>query len=168
MKKTKKIVFAGVLAALCCISTLYISVPFPVAGGYFNLGDCFVITSGVVLGPVFGFFAAAIGSMLADLLAGYAVYAPGTFLIKGLMALVVGLLYIKNKKVFMIILSAVIAELIMVLGYFVYEFILTSSPSLALLTITGNLMQGAAGFVSSVSLILLITKNKAIKKFLFE
>ena len=168
MKKTKKIVFAGVLAALCCISTLYISVPFPVAGGYFNLGDCFVITSGVVLGPVFGFFAAAIGSMLADLLAGYAVYAPGTFLIKGLMALVVGLLYIKNKKVFMIILSAVIAELIMVLGYFVFEYILTGSPSLALLTITGNLMQGAAGLVSSVSLLLLITKNKVIKKFLFE
>ena len=98
MKKTKNLIFAGVLAALCCVCTLYISVPFPVGGGYFNLGDCFVITSGVILGPVFGFFAAAIGSMLADILAGYAIYAPATFLIKGLMALVVGLMFAKNKN----------------------------------------------------------------------
>ena len=168
MKRTKNLIFAGALAALCCVCTLYISVPFPVGGGYFNLGDCFVITSGVVLGPLFGFFSAAIGSMLADLLAGYAIYAPGTFLIKGLMALVVGFMFAKNKKTFFIVLSAVVAEIIMVLGYFAYEFIITGSPSMAVLTLTGNLMQGLAGTVSSVALIILITKNKSIKKFLFE
>ncbi len=168
MRRTKNLILAGALAALCCISTLYISVPFPVAGGYFNLGDCFVIASGVILGPVFGFFSSAIGSMLADLFAGYAIYAPGTFLIKGIMALVVGLLYIKNQKVLSVILSAVVAEIIMVSGYFLYEIIITGSPAMAVLTIAGNLMQGLAGVVSSVTLILLITKNKAIKKFLLD
>lgn len=166
MEKTKKIILSGALAALCCICTLYISVPFPVGGGYFNLGDCFVITAGVILGPIFGFFSASIGSMLADLLAGYAMYAPGTFIIKGVMALVVGFMMLKREKVLLLILSAIIAEVIMVAGYFVYEIILTGSPAMAVLTITGNLMQGLAGTVTSVALILVIIKNKTLKKFL--
>ena len=49
--------------------------------GYVNLGDCAVPLSAWILGPVYGGVAAGVGSMLADLLSGYAHYAPGTFLI---------------------------------------------------------------------------------------
>ena len=165
MKKTKKIVFAGAIAALCCIGTLVIVITIP-GGGYFNLGDCFVITSGVVLGPLFGFFAAGIGSMIADLF-GYAIYAPATFLIKGLMALIVGLLYKKSQKIWVTVISTVIAEFAMILGYFTYELILYGFGT-AVLGVTGNMLQGAVGIVSSVALITLVTRNKAIKKFLFQ
>ena len=168
MGNLKKLIFAGALAALCCVGTLLISIPFPGTGGYFNLGDCFVIISGVILGPVYGFLAAAIGSMFADVFASFAIYAPGTFVIKGLMALVVGLMFYKNRKTLFAILSAVIAEVIMVAGYFIYEVILTGSISMAVLSITGNLMQALAGAVISVVFILLITKNKAINKFFFK
>ena len=38
--------------------------------------------------PVYAFVSAGLGSALADVFSGYLVYAPATFVIKGLMALV--------------------------------------------------------------------------------
>ena len=90
-KNTKNLVFAALLAAVTCVATLVIHIPSPL-NGYINLGDCFVLLSGWLLGPVYGFLAAGIGSGLADLFLGYAVYAPATFVIKGLVALAAYLL----------------------------------------------------------------------------
>lgn len=167
MKKIKKLVFSGLFAALACVATIIIKVQLP-GGGYFNLGDCMVITSGVVLGPCFAFFASAIGTAFADIISGYAIYAPATFIIKGLMALVVGVLYLKSNKIFVSIISALIAELIMITGYLLYEFILTANFSAALLGVPGNILQGIVGVVSSVALITLLTKNKAINRFITQ
>ncbi len=166
MKKTKKLVFSALLAALVCVCTIVITITLP-GGGYFNFGDCFVIASGVVLGPYFGFLAAAIGSGLADIISGYAIYAPATFLIKGLMALVVGFICLKNRKMFNVLLSGILAEVIMIAGYFIYEFILNGF-SLAILGVPGNALQGLAGVISSFVLVLLLTKNKAINKFISQ
>jgi uncharacterized membrane protein len=165
MNKTKKIVFSGVLAAFVFIATVVVKIEIP-GGGYFNLGDTTVIISGVILGPLFSFFAAAIGSMLADLCLGYAIYAPASFLIKGIMALVVALMYGKNKRIFMSCAGAFISEIIMVCGYFLYEIILTNNTGTALLGIPGNLTQGAVCFVASILLIILITKNKLINRLI--
>ena len=106
-------------------------------------------------------------SALADIISGYAIYAPATFLIKGLMALVVGFVCLKNRKIFNVLISGLLAEVIMIVGYFTYEFILNGF-SLAILSVPGNALQGVAGVVSSFVLILLLTKNKAINKFISE
>ena len=79
--KIRKLVLAALFAALCTVMTLVIQIPSPMQG-YVNLGDCAVLLSAWVLGPVYGGVAAGTGSMLADLFSGYAHYAPGTFLIK--------------------------------------------------------------------------------------
>ena len=84
---TQKIVMASLLAALCCVATMIIKIPSPLKG-YLNLGDCVVLLSGWMLSPLYGFLAAGIGSALADLFLGYVVYAPVTFLIKGVMAII--------------------------------------------------------------------------------
>ena len=86
-KKIRTMVLAAVLAALACVATMVVQIPSPM-NGYVNLGDCFVLLSGWLLGPWWGAAAGGIGSMLADLLLGYGHYAPGTLVIKGLMALV--------------------------------------------------------------------------------
>ena len=83
--KIRKLVLAALFAALCTVMTLVIQIPSPMQG-YVNLGDCAVLLSAWVLGPVYGGVAAGTGSMLADLFSGYAHYAPGTFLIKLCMA----------------------------------------------------------------------------------
>ncbi len=167
MKNVKKLVLSGLFAALTCVATIIIQVSLP-GGGYFNLGDCVVLTAGVVLGPVFGFFASAIGACFADIFSGFALYAPATFIIKGLMALTIALFYNKTKKLSFAFLGALVAEAIMVLGYFLFEFLISFNVGTAILGVPGNLIQGLAGIVSSMALITLITKNKVIKKFLFE
>ena len=80
-KKIRKLVLAALLAALVCVATMVVQIPSPMQG-YVNLGDCFVLLSGWLLGPWYGFAAGGIGSMLADLFLGYAHYAPGTLVIK--------------------------------------------------------------------------------------
>ena len=85
--KTRKLVIAALLAALTCVATMIVKIPSPMKG-YLNLGDCVVLLSGWILSPGYGFLAAGLGSALADLLSGYVTYAPATFVIKGLMALV--------------------------------------------------------------------------------
>lgn len=74
--KIKKMVLTALLAALTCVATMIIQIPSPM-NGYVNLGDCFVLLSGWLLGPWLGFAAGGIGSMLADIFTGYAHYAPG-------------------------------------------------------------------------------------------
>ena len=96
-KKIRTMVTAAVLAALSCVATMVVQIPSPM-NGYVNLGDCFVLLSGWLLGPWWGAAAGGIGSMLADLLLGYGHYAPGTLIIKGAMALVAALVFKAFKK----------------------------------------------------------------------
>ena len=86
-KKIRKLTIGGLLGAVIALCTAYVS--FPIAGGYFHPGDAMVALSGIMLGP-YAALPAAIGSCLADLLAGYTIYAPFTFVIKGLMGLIAG------------------------------------------------------------------------------
>ena len=92
MKQTKlrTLILAAMFAALTCVATMIIHIPSPI-GGYFNLGDCMVLLSAFVLGPVWGTAAGGIGSALADVICGYFIYAPGTLVIKALMALAAAL-----------------------------------------------------------------------------
>ena len=78
----KKLVMAALFAALACVATMSIKIPTPGTSGYIHPGDAIVILAGVVLGPAWGFLAGGIGSAMADLLGGYFVYVPITFVIK--------------------------------------------------------------------------------------
>lgn len=159
---TQKIAVAALLAALTCVATMVIKIPSPMKG-YLNLGDCVVLTAGWMLSPVYGFLAAGLGSALADLFSGYVVYAPATFLIKGLMALVARFVYkaLCNKTNSSVsrIISGVLAEIIMVLGYYIFEgFIYGFSPSLV--NVPANAVQGIAGLVLGFVLIKIFEKTK--------
>lgn len=160
--RTRKIVMASLLAALACVATMIIKIPSPLKG-YLNLGDCIVLIAGWMLSPAYGFFAAGLGSALADILSGYVVYAPATFIIKGLMALAALWVFrmIQNKagNLPSRIISGIIAEIIMVMGYFLFEgFLYGFGPSVV--NIPANAVQGAAGIIVGVMLIRVFEKNK--------
>ena len=74
--KIRKLVLAALFAALCTIMTLVIQVPSPMQG-YVNLGDCAVLLSAWVLGPLYGGGPAGGGSMLAELLSWNLRYQAG-------------------------------------------------------------------------------------------
>lgn len=164
--RTQKIVTAAMLAALACVATMIIKIPSPMKG-YLNLGDCVVLLAGWVLSPVYGFLAAGIGSALADIFSGYVIYAPATFVIKGLMAIIAYYLFklISNKigNLPSRIISGVAAELIMVFGYFIFEgFLYGFIPSSV--NIPANAVQGVAGLIIGTLLIKIFEKNKILMK----
>ncbi len=158
MKTTdvKKMVLCALFTALTCIATMVIQIRTPL-GGYVNLGDCMVLCSAWLLGPWYGMFAAGVGSMLSDLLFGYMAYVPATFIIKAFMALVASIIISKSKaenKTLFYILSAFVSEIIMIGGYFLFEWIFISgqiAPALA--GVLGNCIQGIFGIVLSVILV---------------
>ena len=155
LSKTKKLIMAALMASLACVATMIIKIPSPL-NGYINLGDCIVLLCSWVLAPGYGFAAAAIGSALADVLSGYAIYAPATFVIKGVMALVAfaifKLLSKKIKKFPSRIIGGILAEIIMILGYLVFEgFLYGFAPSLV--NIPANAVQGAAGLIVGLLLV---------------
>lgn len=160
--KIRKIVMASLMAALACVATMIIKVPSPLKG-YVNLGDCIVLLAGWTLSPAYGFLAAGIGSALADIFSGYAVYAPATFVIKGLMALVAyfGFKLIGKRAGSLCgrILSGIAAETVMILGYFVFEgFLYGFAPSLV--NIPANGVQGVAGIIVGILLAKVFEKGK--------
>lgn len=158
-----KLVMAAMFASLVCVATMVIKVPTP-TNGYVNLGDCIVLLSGWLLGPVYGALAAAIGSCLADLFAGYPTYAVATFVIKGLVALLAYVIY-RRKNVILAIVSAILAELFMVLGYFLFEWFFMGYGIGAAVGIPGNLVQGAVGAALALILLNVFTQNKALSGF---
>lgn len=162
-RRVVKIVMCALFAALACVATLVIQVPSPM-NGFVNMGDCIVLLGAFLLGPMYGAAAGGIGSMLADIISGYVHYAPATLIIKALMGLAAGIIFIKlNKKVIASIAGGIVAEIIMVLGYFCYAAVIFGKGLGAAASVPGNLIQGVFGIVTSVILYAVISKNKAIK-----
>lgn len=161
-KNTKILVTSALLAALVCVATIVVKIPSPLKG-YINLGDCMVLLSGWILPPAFSFLAAGLGSALADVFSGYFIYAPVTFVIKGLVAVtayfIFRLLEKKAKKDIAAVVSGLVAETIMVAGYYIFEGFMYGFGASAV-NILPNAIQGAAGIILGVILLKIFRKTK--------
>lgn len=164
MKKEqlRKIVMAGVLAALACGATMVIRVPSP-TGGYMNLGDCVVILAGCLLGPAGGAAAGGIGSALADLLAGYPAYVPATLVIKAIMGALVGGIYRRSRR--LLPLGALAAETVMVLGYWLFDGFLMGSLAGSAAGIPSNLMQAVFGMAAALALAAALGRSRQVREW---
>ncbi len=164
--KLIRLVLAALFAALSCVATLVISIPIPATNGYINLGDGVVLLGAFLLGPVYGMAAGGLGPMLADIILGYAVFAPGTLVIKALMALCAALVFrAMHRNTGGLILGAVVGELVMVLGYFAYEALLLGYGLAAAGSIPSNAIQGAAGIIVSFLCYKALRGIPSIQKF---
>lgn len=168
--KIKQLVLTALLAALSCVATIVIQIPSPM-NGYVNLGDCFVLLSAWLLGPWYGAAAGGIGSMFADIISGYAYYAPGTLIIKGLVALTAGLLFnlIKKKNSYAAMLvSGIVSECIMVLGYFLYAGLILGKGLFgdagAALSVPGNCIQALVGIAIGIAVMFVLNKTGVTSK----
>lgn len=157
-RKWEKLVFTSMFTALTCIATMVIQIPSPM-NGYLNLGDAVVLLGAWILGPAYGAFAGGVGSMLADLLSGYVYYAPGTLVIKGVVALVAAVVFRalrskSDKRGLAQIVSGILGECIMVAGYFGYACLLLQKGLAAAASIPGNLVQGGVGIAAATAVYL--------------
>ncbi len=139
------------LAALIFLATYFLKVPTGL--GYANLGDAVILRAAAVLGP-WAVAPAAIGSALADLVAGYAQYAPGTAVIKGLLALAAALVLVKVGKRLWLAAALLLAVecVVMAGGYFVYECLIYA-PVTALAAVPMNIVQAVVGTAAGTALV---------------
>lgn len=184
--RIKKLTAAALLAAMTCIATMIIKIPTPTMG-YIHLGDGFVLLCGILLGPAQGALAAGIGSMLSDILSGYASYAIPTLVIKALTALVAGALFrslraVRAKKygrTLAIIIGGIAGEAVMVAGYFLYETAMAAASSGAINAATiaagvtsaaagvpFNIVQGVVGILLGVLLMPILAKVPDIRTWI--
>lgn len=169
-KRLHLMILSALMAALCCAATLVVQIPAP-ANGYINLGDCAVLLAAWLLGPIYGAAAAGVGCMLADILAGFAYYAPGTLVIKAAgVVLACWLLKLAGGKskhtAVALALSGTVAQCAMAALYFLYASVVLGQGYGAAAEIPGNLVQGVIGICAGTALYLLLNRSGALKRIL--
>jgi uncharacterized membrane protein len=100
----RRLLEAVVFTVLVYVATVVLQIYQPVTGGYFNLGESMIYLAAMVSNPIVAALAGGVGSSLADLSTGYAIFAPATFIIKfteGYLAgLLIGLFRRTRRKAF--------------------------------------------------------------------
>ena len=97
---TKDLCLTALFTAIVFVMTFVPKIPIPL--GYAHLGDAAVLLAVVLLGRKQGAIAGAVGSALADLIGGFALWIVPTLLIKYIMAWIFGILYKSNHNSFVI------------------------------------------------------------------
>ena len=155
--KTTRLVMAAMMMCLILVTTLFFKIPIPFAHGYVHLGDAMVFLSVLVLGWRSGAVAASVGSALADIMGGFAIWAPWTLGVKGGMAVLMGCVILAGakksagEKTFGLpvnqLLGMLVAGIWMVAGYFVAEGVIYGNWFAPLLGVPWNIGQCATGMV---------------------
>ena len=151
------LVLVALFIALVALATMVINVPMIATQGFINVGDAVIFLSAVLMGPRVGLAAGGLGSALADLLLGYAHWAPWTLVIKAVEGLIAALLghaiYKKEQKVSRRVVGGLIlASLWMVLGYYLAGGVMVGFKT-ALASVPGNLVQGLGSVVLALPLL---------------
>lgn len=151
-RSSKRVVYmclAGVLTALVFVFTAYLHIPS--VNGYVHVGDGFIYFAACLLPLPYGLFVGAGGAVLADCLTGYAVWAPGSAIIKALLVLC---FCRKDNKILCgrNWLALLPAAVVCVGGYYLYGSIITGSFAAPLADVPGNVMQSVCSSVLFVVL----------------
>lgn len=145
--RTSRLVFTSLMACLVMLGTILFRIPVPMTQGYVHLGDAMIYIGVLLLGKKQGAVAAALGSSLADVLGGFAFWAPWSFFIKFAMAFTAGSMIENKSKV----LSMTTGGLVMCAGYLVAERIMYGSWALAAVGLPWNIGQFAVGIAVSLA-----------------
>lgn len=150
----------AVMIAVITVATGFLPrVPVPLTGGYVHLGDIFVFFSAFAFGPVIGSIAGGIGCGLADVLGGYAVWAPLTLVAHGVQGLVAG--YLGKGRGFGGLVVGWLAGAVCGVGlYFAGEALVSVYGGLAgaVGEVLPNVIQFGVGGAVAIPLTLLIRK----------
>lgn len=114
---TMDIAIIGLMSALVFVGTYFFKIPS--AFGYTHLGDCMIILTVCLFGTRRGALAGAIGAGLSDFIGGYAVWVVPTMVLKGLWALIAGLITYKllpNNK-YSWLIGAIVGGIVHIVGY---------------------------------------------------
>lgn len=150
-----ELTLCGVFAALVFLLTRYIQVQIiPAKGGLVHLGNVPMFFAAAFFGKRVGALCGGIGMALSDLLSQWTVYAPASLVIVGLMGFVFGAIVRKKPTILNLLVATVVVLGIKLVGYYLFEILLTMSVTVPLASIPGNIMQIVTGAIIAVPAIL--------------
>ena len=146
----------AIFVALTYIFTAFINVRLPIAanGGLIHLGNVPLFIGAIIFGKKTGAIAGGVGMGLFDLLSGWTLWAPFTFVIVALMGFTVGKLTEdeKHQNFKWYVIALISACVIKVAGYYIAE----------VASIPGNLVQ--IGVAAVITLVVIAPLNVATKR----
>lgn len=175
--KTFNLVMTALMIALITVSIMFVKIPIMFTQGYVHLGDAVVFLAILLLGWKYGAVAAAIGAALGDLLGGAAVWAPWSLVVRGLMAVVMGIFIDRAMKKqgrtvagipVVQLIGMVLGGLVMVAGYYAAEGLMYGNWVVPLMGIPWNIGQFAVGMVIASVLSAALYKTSAKKYFYYN
>lgn len=139
----KSLAITAVFIALTYVFTAMINIRLPIAanGGLIHLGNIPLFIGAILFGKKTGFLAGGVGMALFDLLSGWTIWAPCTFITVGLMGFVIGAIAEKHRSFRWYALAIALACGIKIAGYYIADVIIYHSRLVALNSIPGNLIQ---------------------------
>ena len=159
----KRVCVAGIFTALVFVVTAYLHIP--TINGYIHVGDGIIYLSACILPWQYAMLVGAGGAMLADCLTGFAIWAPGSVVIKAVTAL-----FFTNKKKKVITARNLLALLpsaaVCIGGYYLYEALLYGNFLTPVTGILDSLTQSVASSVLFVLFGISIDKS-AIKSKIY-
>lgn len=157
----KQLTKTAMMAAIIFVCTYTFKVPIAITGGYTHLGDCAIFIGVMLLGRKHGTVAAALGAAMSDLLGGFWLWVVPTFLIKGIMAFIMGTIVEKvlpDKKGNWLI-GVIAGGIWQIIGYTLTKIVLLS-PQAAFATVPTVSAQTVAGIIiASVVIVVLQSSN---------
>jgi len=159
--KTSGLVYTALMICLVLLGTVLFRIPVPMTQGYVHLGDTMIFLGALMLGKRHGAAAAGLGSALADILGGFAFWAPWTLIIKFLMAFVTGLILERSARSRkhnrsadrLVKLAAMTAGgILMCAGYLAAGTVMYGSFALAVVGLPWNIGQVIVGMVLSMAI----------------
>lgn len=168
--KTKNITYMGLCTAIIALATMAIKIPVPATNGYIHMGDSMIFLVSILLGKKRGAICSGVGSALADILLGYAHWAPFTLIIEAIMGYTVGNFSEFNEKHSLITLKSAfgcfIGSIIMVVGYLIGGTLLKGSFLVSLTSVPSNIIQVCGGFIIYIVLGKVMNSKSIIEYFL--
>lgn len=172
-----KVVMTALMMGIIMVAIMFVRIPIPFTQGYVHLGDAMIFLAVLVLGWKYGAVAAAIGGAMGDVIGGFPIWAPWTFAIKGIMAIIMGLFIAATMKrisktvagvPIMALVGMVISGIVMVIGYYVAEGLLYGNWVAPMLGVPWNIGQFVVGMVIATVLAAALYKTPAKRYFAYH
>lgn len=167
--QTFDLIVSALLIALVFVSTMFINIKLPIAanGGLVHLGTGMLFMASILFGPKKGALAGGLGMALFDVMSGWTVWAPGTFVARLLQGYIVGKIAWSNgqkgNSVGLNILAMVVSVPVMAGVYYVFEAIMYGNWVQPALSIPGNITQNVIGMIVAIPVCLVLKKTPLFK-----
>lgn len=157
---TKELTRLAMFSALVFVATnVRFVIPFiPSTGGLVHFGNIALFSIAIVYGKKYGAISGAIGMTVFDLVTGYAIWAPGTFIVRFIVGYAIGYIaYDKNGRegnnLKFNILAMIVGSILIMAGYYLYESLVWGNWITPFMSVIGDSTQSIIGIIGAILLI---------------